>query len=80
MILKNWANKHDNILQNRTELSNKEKKLDLILNHIYNQGILKDNGIIILHRHKKMNEVFPTKFKVLDERKYGISKIIFISL
>ena len=58
----------------------KEKKLDLILNHIYNQDILKDNGIIILHRHKKMNEVFPTKFKVLDERKYGISKIIFISL
>ena len=58
----------------------KEKNLDLIFKNILSQNILSDSGIIVLHRHKKTNNIFPSKFKVLEEKKYGISKIIFISL
>jgi len=35
------------------------------------------NGIIILHRNKNAMDNFPDYFKFLDERTYGISKIIF---
>ena len=39
--------------------------------------ILNDNGIIVLHRHKKSNDNFDNKFKILRTENYGISKIIF---
>jgi len=42
--------------------------------------ILKKNGIIILHRHKKENDNFLEKFNILEKKQYGISKIIFLSL
>ena len=58
----------------------KEKNLDLVLKNILTQNILNNDGIIILHRHKKTNDIFPNKLKVVEEKKYGISKIIFISL
>ena len=58
----------------------KERNVDGILKNILSQNILNDNGVIILHRHKKTKDTFPSKFKVLEEKKYGISKIIFISL
>ena len=35
------------------------------------------NGILILHRNKNTNEKLPNCFKVIDERIYGTSKIIF---
>ena len=38
---------------------------------------LKENGIIILHRNKAVDEKLPNYFSVLDERVYGISKIVF---
>ena len=34
------------------------------------------NGILIIHRHKKDNVDISDKLKILDERTYGISKII----
>ena len=55
----------------------KEKALENILNTITENKILKDNGIIIIHRHKKEIDEFPKNFQLLDEKKYGISKIIF---
>tara|TARA_B100001057_G_scaffold90455_1_gene86654 strand:+ start:814 stop:1374 length:561 start_codon:yes stop_codon:yes gene_type:complete len=57
----------------------KEKNLDSILKNILTQNILNNNGIIILHRHKKTNDIFSNELKILEEKKYGISKIIFIS-
>jgi 16S rRNA (guanine966-N2)-methyltransferase len=39
--------------------------------------LLKSNGIIIIHRHKKEEEIYPKKFKILKIKTYGISKIIF---
>ena len=44
---------------------------------IYNKSLLKKDGIIILHRNKKSKEKFPNYFEIIDERTYGISKIIF---
>ena len=55
----------------------KEKALENILNKIIENKILKDNGIIIIHRHKKEIDEFPKNFQLIDEKKYGISKIIF---
>ena len=55
----------------------KEKDLSLILNNIIKSNILNNDGIIIMHRHKKETDKFPKKFKVIEEKTYGISKIIF---
>ena len=55
----------------------KEKRLNNLLNEIINLKILKKNGIIIIHRHKKEKDIFPEKLKIFKIKKYGISKIIF---
>jgi 16S rRNA (guanine966-N2)-methyltransferase len=55
----------------------KEKALENILNKIIENRILKESGIIIIHRHKKEIDEFPKNFQLIDEKKYGISKIIF---
>ena len=55
----------------------KEKALENILITIIENKILNDNGIIIIHRHKKEIDTFPENFNLIDEKKYGISKIIF---
>ncbi len=54
----------------------RDKKINLLINLIIDRKILKENGIIIIHRHKKDNIEITSKLKVLDIRKYGISKII----
>tara|TARA_B100001175_G_C19470602_1_gene621509 strand:- start:452 stop:1012 length:561 start_codon:yes stop_codon:yes gene_type:complete len=58
----------------------KDKNLDKTLIKIKNSKILKKNGILILHRHKNEKEILSTDFKIIEEKKYGISKIIFISI
>ena len=55
----------------------KEKALENILHKIIKNKILKENGIFIIHRHKKEVDEFPKNFQFIDEKKYGISKIIF---
>ena len=55
----------------------KERSLENILDTIIKNKIIKDNGIIIIHRHKKETDIFPKNFKLIEEKKYGISKIIF---
>ena len=55
----------------------KEKTLGKILTSIIKNKVLKNDGIIIIHRHKKETDIFPEKFRIIDEKKYGISKIIF---
>ena len=56
----------------------KDKNIKFILMKIKTQQILNKKGIIILHRHKNAADIFPEEFKVLEEKKYGISKIIFL--
>ena len=55
----------------------KEKNLSSILNNTIESNILKKNGIIIIHRHKKEKDKFPEKFTIIEKKTYGISKVIF---
>ena len=55
----------------------KEKELSNLLNNIIQLKLLKDNGVIILHRHKKEKDIFPLNFDIILEKHYGVSKIIF---
>ena len=55
----------------------KEKKLLEMLENIFQSNLLKDKGIIIIHRHKKEVDEFPEKFNIIEEKSYGISKVIF---
>ena len=55
----------------------KDKNIEKLIELIFNKSLLKKNGIIILHRNKNTNEKLPTYFKLVEERIYGISKIIF---
>tara|TARA_B100000787_G_scaffold88555_1_gene65420 strand:+ start:366 stop:932 length:567 start_codon:yes stop_codon:yes gene_type:complete len=55
----------------------KERKLPNLLSTIIKLKLLKDKGIIIIHRHKKEEDVFPDDFNIIIEKNYGISKIIF---
>ena len=57
----------------------KDKNLENLLNEIKSQKLLNKNGIIILHRHKNELESYPSSFKLIEQRVYGISKIIFLS-
>ncbi len=54
----------------------KEKNISLILTKIKEAEILDKKGIIIIHRNFKENELFP-ELKIVEEKKYGISKILF---
>ena len=55
----------------------KEKQINTILNNLSRFKTLKLDGVIIIHRHKKEKNNFPEKFKIIEEKKYGISRIIF---
>ena len=55
----------------------KEKKVNLLLLKILDLKILKKNGIIIIHKENVKSDQFTEKFKILESRSYGISKIIF---
>ena len=55
------------------KVANIEKLIELI----FNKNLLNENGIIILHRSKATKEKLPNYFEIVDERTYGMSKIIF---
>ena len=55
----------------------KEKKISFLIDKIFDEKLLKDKGIIIIHRHKKEKDDYTKNFKILEIKKYGISKIIF---
>ena len=55
----------------------KEKKINYIIDEIKDKKILNKNGIIVIHRHKSDDLILSKKFKIIDIRSYGISKIFF---
>ncbi len=55
----------------------KVQVLENILDSVIENRLLKPNGIIIIHRHKREIDIFPKNFHLIDEKKYGISKILF---
>ena len=77
-----FAEKTLKLLNNKFEIifmdpPYKEKKLAILLNTIIQLKLLKNNGIIIIHRHKKEEDIFPNKFNIILKKNYGVSKIIF---
>ena len=58
----------------------KERELNNLLSFLINEKILNQNGIIIIHRHKKQIDSLPNQINILEEKKYGISKILFCNI
>ena len=56
----------------------KEKKLNFLLKKIYKLKLLEKDGLLIIHRHKKEENKPPNEYKVIKEKIYGISKLIFL--
>jgi 16S rRNA (guanine966-N2)-methyltransferase len=71
---KNFDNKFDIIFMDPPY---KEKGLAKIIIDIINAKILKDSGIVIIHRHKKDEDEFPEGFDIIEKKTYGLSKILF---
>ena len=57
-----------------------EKNILNLLLKIKQSNVLKNEGILILHRNNKDKNLLASKFKILEEKKYGISRIIFAKL
>ena len=81
-----------NFFENNEELKNvkfdlifldppyKEENIKIILENIAKLKLLKESGLIVLHRHKKTKDDIASKFAIKRSVKYGISKIIFIKI
>ena len=57
----------------------KDKNINKIFDNIEKSEVLNNDGIIILHRHKNEKEIFSKKFKKIEEKTYGLSKIMFFN-
>ena len=55
----------------------KDTNIEKLIELIFYKNLLNKNGVIILHRSKSTKEKLPNYFEIVDERTYGISKIIF---
>ena len=55
----------------------KENTLNKILNLILKNNILNEDGLIIIHRHIKDKIEITDELEIIEERKYGISRIFF---
>ena len=55
----------------------KDTNIEKLIKLIFDKNLIIKNGIIIIHRNKNTKEKFPHHFEILEERVYGISKIIF---
>ena len=58
----------------------KEENVKIILESIAKLKLLKESGLIVLHRHKKTKDDISNKFTIKRSVKYGISKIIFLKI
>ena len=53
------------------------KKINILIEKIIYRKLLKKDGILIIHRHKKDKIVITEKINILDTRTYGVSKVYF---
>ena len=77
-----YKNFNFNLLENKFDIifmdpPYKEEKISILLNKINDANVLKSEGIIIIHRHKREKDEFPKEFNILEVKTYGMSKIIF---
>ena len=57
-----------------------EENIKVILESIAKFKLLKESGLIVLHRHKKTKDDIGNNFTIQRSAKYGISRIIFLKL
>ena len=57
----------------------KDNNVINILKTIKDVNLLDEKGAIILHRHKNDKITLPEKYEIIEERKYGISRIFFLN-
>ena len=55
----------------------KDLNVEKLIRLICNNKVLRKGGILVLHRNKNFSDKLPNYFKIIDERVYGISKVIF---
>ena len=55
----------------------KDTNIEKLIELVFNKKLLSKNGIIILHRNKTTREKLPNCIEIVEERTYGLSKIIF---
>ena len=55
----------------------KEIKINMLIEKIIYRKLLKKEGILIIHRHKKDKVVITEKINILDTRTYGVSRVYF---
>ena len=77
--MKNLDKKFDIVFMD-PPYKDKDKDINLLFDNIYNHKILNENAILIIHRHKDEKDLIPNKLKIIEEKKYGLSKIIFLSI
>ena len=58
----------------------KDKNISELIDKIFEINLLSENGIIITHRNKNIKEEYSKNFRILEEKTYGISKILFGNL
>jgi len=75
-IFSNLKNKFDIIF---LDPPYKDKNLENLFKKIKEKKIINKNGIIVLHRHKDEPDNFPSNLKLIEQKIYGISKIMFLS-
>ena len=56
----------------------KDENINSLLIKIKDNNIVNRNGIIILHRHKNNKDKFTKDISIIEQKKYGISKIYFL--
>ena len=54
-----------------------ETRINEIIKIILEKKLLSKNGIMIIHRHKKDNIQIINKLNIIENRIYGLSKILF---
>ena len=55
----------------------KDLNTEKLIQLIFKSNLLKKDGILVLHKNKNTNIRLPNYFKIVDERMYGGSKIVF---
>ena len=55
----------------------KDKKINNLLENIKNLKIAQEKTLIVIHRNRKLRDNFTKDFKIIREKNYGLSKIIF---
>ena len=76
-----WLSQDEWMIYSNDTLNSKNNDYEVenLLNKIRDQNLLDKNGIIVLHRHKNETDSLPPSFQIIEQKVYGISKIIFLS-